>query len=475
MYQENIVLLDFYNIQQDFILDVLENYPRMRDISSTSSPIFPHIILAALLAELVNKTIFSKATFDSKFRNHSAGYPVVHPFIQLFDPKPGKSLYQLYNYFHNREREQRDVEPLKFVHFRTLGYNFGYCDVQKVSSYGDFSILLIFKTADFTVWIYLLLSIALISVVISIKPEAYLTSYPELIATLSVLLSAGFSGVLNVKRSPLFVLWMYMCVVMVTYYSSSMTSVLIRPPADDKMTRLSDLQIKNYSLVFDRNRFELNSLKGRITRILNHMQVFETNSKSKFLETFHILNELLNRTVFVKTYGGIPVLASSTSLPSGLRHAVIASWAQVMYFITRAQAVASEQDVKDGKRRICRVGEKLFLQTKYFYGFAPPGSAAIQEKFNLLMAQGVVQRWMSESVAITSAPRVQKRIQVKSPTQLAEQLPPPKPLEIEGKIKNVFVLWAMCLGNCAVAFLLEMVVRKFKMGCLNFNRICRKS
>lgn len=461
---EKLVLLDFYNLPQPYIAQVAQKYPRMRDLTKQPSPLVPHVILSSLLATLLNTTIFSKSTFNSKFGNLTANYPVILPYIQLFDANPATPVYQLYHH-HRKQLDQGSSELAKFVHLHTLGHNLCYCDVHKFSSYGEFSLLQIFKTsADSLVWICLLLSITLVSVLISARPRANLIiTSPELIATLSVLLTNGSSGILHVKQSPLFILWMYMSVVMVTYYSSSMTSVLIRPPPDEKMTSLSDLKLKDYSLIFDSNGFEIKSLKSRVQRIMKPMEASEFKLNLKMPETLKTLNELLNKAILVDTFAQIETLATSTSMPHGKRYSMAASWPIVMFYATRAQALASELDAADGKRRICRVGKELFLETKYFYGFTPPGSAALQQKFTLLMALGIVKYWVNEAVAMTSAPRVQKRIQVKSPTQLFEPLPPPKPIEIEGKIQNVFALWGLCLGYCVVAFLLELVFSKIMM------------
>lgn len=65
----------------------------------------------------------------------------------------------------------------------------------------------------------------------------------------SVLISPVISGACGTHK--LFLMWAFVCLGFVTYFSGSLTSVMIRPPPDDRFTRIEQLLENNYFLTFD--------------------------------------------------------------------------------------------------------------------------------------------------------------------------------------------------------------------------------
>lgn len=198
--KQNILLFDYQNLPQQYISTNLQKFTKMRDLFNELSPLVPTLILANLVASLVNATLFSCATFSklsTNFTQKFPRFPIMTPQFQMIN------LNQLRP---SSEKQYDKQEPDQFVQSRSISYNFGYCDIRKSSDYADISLLKIFRTsADLTVWFCLLLAITLVSVLISKASASFDTRFSQfqstaILATLSVLLTPGTSNLSSVYR-----------------------------------------------------------------------------------------------------------------------------------------------------------------------------------------------------------------------------------------------------------------------------------
>lgn len=466
--KQNILLFDYQNLPQQYISSNLQNFTEMRDLFNEPSPLVPILILAKLVASLVNATLFSKVTF-AKFATNVTKkihkFPTMTPHFQMINTNDN---FQSSAPLHRRQQADNQ-EPDQFVQSRSIKYNFGYCNIRKSLDHADISLLRIFRiSADLSVWFCLVLAIILVSILISVASVSLETGFsqfksPAFLATLSVLLTPGISQLSSVYRPSIFILWMLMCVIMATYYSSSLTSILISPSPEAKMKILQHLKERRYNLLYFKGGQTQQGLNATIERTINHYATSEMKPPSKVKINLETLRILMKRLIIVDKVDHIPTLATSTSSSKDLtqRYAVIGTWSQIFFYMTRALDYLSKLG-KAFKGRTCHVGKELFLGTSSYYRFTPPGSVLLRRSFNRLVEAGILNLWTDEVNQIAAAQKVQHRCRIKSSVEIFKEQQPPLPLEIEGKIFNVFALWATCLTGSLLCNIVELFSNKFR-------------
>lgn len=120
--------------------------------------------------------------------------------------------------------------------------------------------------------------------------------------------------------------------------------------------------------------------------------------------------------------------------------------------IIHIRSLAEDLTSKEKVTKTCYLGEELFLQQNIFFILAPPKVKKLAAGSHSMMESGLYFLWYREFTGLVASPRVQSRHRMVSPTKLLKDAPPPQALKLEGKLRNVFVLWIICWGVCLFIF-----------------------
>lgn len=232
-----------------------------------------------------------------------------------------------------------------------------------------------------------------------------------------------------------------MCLILVTYYSGSLTSVVIHPTRDYRMTRIGNLRGGNFSLIL---RYDL----AAVVKNLVKMSGYRT-------EAGEILSPLINSSKVAPSEDALAEMITTME-----RHIFIALWPPTIQATNLAEAYMSNNHIYDKK---CYVGEQLFFHQNMFIVMSPPNSLKLGGIVTLMMESGIYAVWFNEYVGISASLRVQERSKMLSRTKLLEEKVQPKALKLlEGKVKNILFLWITCLSVSGIVFVAEITVNKLK-------------
>ncbi len=228
-------------------------------------------VVANILANSINATLISLPF--AKQRNVSVQYfPSIMPYIQTYESS-GLNLDYLWRKYQQPNRDY--YEDLFLLRRHPNGFNFAYCEIPRNKLQSPWNLDALSEAFDVYVWGILVISIIALSITIYFKTVGLLDSklfspgkflsgiFTSFISSLSALVTPGVSllFVQNVKiNNVVFILWMFVCIIIVNYYTGSVTSLMIVPPSEDAMTFVSQAVKRNYTLVFD---------DANIMRILN--------------------------------------------------------------------------------------------------------------------------------------------------------------------------------------------------------------
>lgn len=432
---EKIVLLEYLIVNQSYVPNILDNYPRLRDYHKSPPYWGPYVNLAGIVATSINASLASAFNVCSKAVQM---FPVISP--GLFS-----------NHWRILSSRKIMEEPIQ--------YNFAYCDrpreVEKETIYAMFR-----KSADLSVWICLIGSITLIIIIVKVKIEhgscIFLGKESIIMATMTALLSPGLSAQPRIAQySMLFSLWMYICLIFVTYYGGSVTSEIISPTPEKRMTTFDELFRNNYSLsyVFP-YRFQM--AKNIVSLML---QDKNKNDTSVIFKSVKNLDKMLSTVATVAPNPNKWFEVMST----GWKVATVMDWQACIYGINMVKNfMATKMELRRTK---CYIGKELAFRNQMFYAFSAgsveENGRRLKETFMKLVETGFYKIWMKEFNGLATSRRVQDRLRVISPVHIVEDLEGAKALEVEGKVGNIFLLWGICLGCCVLAFLKEIFVEHF--------------
>lgn len=81
------------------------------------------------------------------------------------------------------------------------------------------------------------------------------------------------------------------------------------------------------------------------------------------------------------------------------------------------------------------------------------------EILDRMTASGIHIRYATESTGVTEFVRVQDRSRLISATKLVEEMAPVTALKMsDGRLRNVFFLWIVCLLICVIMFATETLI-----------------
>lgn len=443
--RDDILMMDVFNVHQRYIWEVLQQYPRLRDLHN--EPPFHAILIhmSAWIARGLNATLLSAAnlTLCPEASNEIRKYPtLVGPIVSNF----------LFTVYKNQEKE--NLPKLKFGLKYPMLLNFAYCyHIDKlVSSDNNFSLLgSLLGVAEMSFWLLLSVSIILVAVTANFEVVVYQnivklgrSKHTYFMATLSALLSNNSSGRVD-KKSLLCVMWMYVCVIFVTFYSGKMTSAVISPPRKVGMTRVEQLVENNYSLIFDLLNYPVDLTRSSIEFAQTGNWSREESTSGQILNSK--VMKMVNEARIVPT-----VEEFWEALAIGGKYAVYVIWPGAIFAANQANKFLSD---RQSKKRKCAIGEELRYLINFHYGYTGYHNARLAKVSFAMDESGFYALWWKEFFGLATSRRVQSRLRVVNPTKLLEDTEKAQPLELEGKLKDIFFLWMICIAISATTFIVE--------------------
>lgn len=448
--KHNFVLFDYYNMAQSGVSATIKKYPRMRDIHGPDAEFFiPNVVVANTIAKAVNATLLSNyQIFDPDILKES---PSISPALQIFD---------VYNrtvqYIWARYRNKVVSLPSKvhtmpnFVQIRPLHFQFAYCDDvrKKTDSIWNFSVFT--NCFDSLTWLAIGCVFICVSFVQFASVRVVLKNMPIkveniLFTTLSPVISPSVVGNAYISECPgTFTLWLFVCVVLLNYYTGLLTSLIISPPPPDTMSEIEDLQLRNYSLISGWPNL-LGALNSTISSHFLGSSSFVQNDIS-------VLKTLLEHVQVFEEPEFYKALAFSSD-----KVATVMGWPFALYAAATANSLL-DKNMPLNKRR-CFVGKELVHSGAYYYGFLPPGDhLRLRDMCIKLVEAGIFDIWADELFGLAYSPaRVQDRLRVKSPTNIVEENDEVVALKMQGKIVTIFLVWMFCILVAVIAFTRELL------------------
>lgn len=442
--EENFLLYDYREVNQEFMDSAIENYSQLRNyhgVEITTKLRATGIMLANVVAGTLNVTVITRG----HPHYHTGLFPSYILITSLYNTifTAGVEHYQE----HYWERHTGNLGLLEYSGHGNHFLNFFYCaDIKaEQESTCDFSIFT--KTMDNWSWYLLITCIVAASVV-----QRPLNFLRNLIFNAEALLSPGASG--GCKKSGLFVLWLFMCNVLVTFYSGDMTSHVITPTKEETIENITELSEEGYKLVFV-NQVDI-FLIGATVMTTGKASVLkpEIRHLSKLMETAEMKAEL--NMIEGNDAAVVKYLVKAVSK----RFASVCSSPFALLSISEGNNVIYEtsKQTKQIWKRKCHAGKKLIPVSETFTAFLPPGNEPVSRVYLRMLDYGVIAYWMREFMGLGIAARVQDRVRYKSPIDVAE------PFErhvvsipLKDKIVTIFLLWIVCLITCLVSLLLELI------------------
>lgn len=411
---------------------------RLRDQSTEFHQTLPpdftmNYIVGNLIAEIFNLTLITDThplvTNDSG-RHWNCCQIVVTNFPQLISPVQTfgglvESL-KLWNCFYNSTVLATDTtEHPVFVKKESYLYNFVYCSVRRTKFESTWNFRIFMDPFDVWTWLALSMLLLWVSTVVSIS-----TRYGLFLTFLSCLASLLDNEMRRFSGSKLYVLWLFATLLIVDFYSGAITSEVIAPPEEIRLTSLSDLEEQNFSLIFPHPN-PADEVNISVSR--NDEYLYEK-------ENFKILKRLMKRSQVIS---GLSDLFWET-LTGDNPIAAVLGYCYALWFASLGNGFISNHISKKVQNKKCHVGlEMVDVVGERFLVFTPPRSVEMASMFSKLEASGIIPRWDQEAKLLMYAGRVQDRSKVISRTMMAKELETVHKLQLEGKMLTIFYLWAL--------------------------------
>lgn len=446
--------MDINRATQDGMEASLLEHGRLRDMFNVSSKESVDNIVNFIMGEIVatyfNATLITHGhpqyedvgTVQGKMRLNmtKAKNPRMIPDLRVFANK--RNLSQVWDHFYTFNF--RTIEMPTLVPKNHRNFNFAYCSVphRKSDSSWKFSIF----TDPFDIWTWWVLVALVILVSILLARSSGKGYFPSLLSTLAVLLDNEMGHF----RSNLFVLWLFITRLIFDFYSGEITSQVISPPQEFKLTYFTDIKKYNYSIVYGHefvSKLVGATLQNYLTRNftsqnLHDLSELVKNSEVHYDKTDEFIPAFLDENRKVVTF-------------MGWSHAIWAATKASQTIAKYTQFVKRKNKKLEKKPQKCYIGKELFPAGEIFFAFTPPGSNQMARMFQRLQASGVVNRWNRELHSMVHSRRVQDRAKVVGPTLLAEEREEFMVLRMVGRIATIFLLWIFCLLVSSVSFVFE--------------------
>lgn len=432
-----ILLLDHAWINQERISLILQNYSHLRDLHNkhASMEIAPLVYLINMIAVAFNATLISSTGVPPNCTRNITTVAIQIPVRQI---KLSSSQITSDKFLESRS-------PTVFPVTKSA-FNFVYCSQPRKKGETLLPLELLKTTADYMVWACLAASSLLTSLLLKIGSRSDISEI--LLTTLSILLSPSVSGVS--KTSRLFVLWTFTCLLFVTYYSGELTSVVISPSPEARFTNIDQLYQNKYSIL------SLNKLTADWGAFsVNEAIKWNNDSNKESHKRLVILQKLLSSSTLISADSDDKIWFKNLWMP-GKKVAMFTYFAQTVQATCQLMGYLKIEKVPDIR---CYLGQELEILELTYFQATSTGSNEVARTFLLLLEGGYYALLEKEFWLLLSFRKVRHRLMVDaSLTRMLEEVQPPRPLKLsEGKLKNVFLLWGICLGTSLVTFVLEVL------------------
>ncbi|CAL8087590.1 unnamed protein product [Orchesella dallaii] len=436
------VIFDFYATLQTDLDHIFRNYSQKRNYHSNPPLYGPFYVTSKILSDAVNATLLVRAEAEAE-NISSVFYPLVSPTVQIYE-MGGTPLIKFWEKYKRRS--------VHIARLTSLGFNFAYCSHPNVILEKAWNISVLVNAFDFKVWLTLFLAIFLISLKLATKllNGVLLLQYRTFGSVIFKVSSAIIASVGNTQKSSLFLLWLFMCTVLVNYYTGSITSKLISPPEEETMTEISQVLKNNYSIIFE-DIVHLGTVKATVQSYAQESNDHKSNVRKDLQSVHSLLNRLSRKSLIQDHTEYVRNVSYSEKV------VILYIWPFIMKTVSDANNLIAKEQPKASERRHCYIGKEIIPSGEVFFGFGNHGSERLQGVFQSSYEAGLHLYWMSEFVHMSYAKRVQDRLKVVSPTHIKyDFISTVSALRMEGKVLTVFFVWAVCLAICAVSSVLEM-------------------
>lgn len=444
---EKILIMDFLRIDQKFSNMVLEKYPRLRDMHSEPPFHGPFVHIMNIVTSALNMTFIMKMNILPQCLDNS-GNPI---FPTMIMSTLGRDMLQTF---------KSNIYPVHSLLTHAIELNFCYCSQPVNVLEGTSPITLFQNTGDTWFWISLGVSLFLVSFLLRLSHSVNFGSI--CLSTLSALICSGISVHSRslLRYSWLFILWTVIGLNVATYFTCTFTSRIIITPAEWRMTKLEQLIERNFSLINSSptiitiiRRIVLNTIpsagnKQRALRIIQLKEMFKQAWAPDSLEMF------------------LEVMASSG------KYATVTTAADAIFSATRIKRYMTKNKVTPERK--CYIGQKTAIPNNIYTLFIANNSEKMSRILQYFIDSGIYIRWYKEVVYIGQSDKVQRRSQIVSLTKIKPDTVKFKPLQLRGKLGNVFLLWFLLLTVCFIVGILEWGCGNFALVSKIFRRGLRK-
>lgn len=317
-------------------------------------------------------------------------------------------------------------------------FNFFYCDIPKRLKISPWSFYMFAVPFDSYICDCLLITF------ITLLALLYLEGISPRLSFLSALFAFGTQPLSNC--SGLFMLWMFVSIILVTFYSGDMTSTVISPPPEDVIKTLSELCAQNYTL-------HLSGYSNH-AEILNRT-VISLKPSSSVRKTLECLQKNVKFDLLYRLVDGYDKVLFDYKTFTAVY------WRWGLYFVNEGnKRIQNVTKTKKDKARRCYVGEEYIPYDEEFFMILPSENVNLAIACRRLYQAGIVQMFVQESDGMLTFDRVQDRVRFLCKTNFNHERETRafERLKWHGKTITIFLQWIFCTGMSCIGFAFEVVV-----------------
>lgn len=429
------IIFEFVGIKQTY-LESFRKYSKMREYYNTSDKLPAASMPFILLADSINATLITKMFLQNSKMNGTQ-FPVIYPFRQLFQVYSDHRSHSIWHEYWENERE--GLLCLHYYYFN-VPYLFGYCDIPKLSQVKPWNLEILSYGFTKSIWISLAIVAILLGVTLHFSHRTA-TALKVFVTIFSSLISPTPTVTQEMERSRLFILWLFMCTVLINCYTGLNASYMIKPPEEEIIPTISEAKRINYSLVFT-NKFNFLTLRSFEHFLESHLKDISEDVRA----VCYLIRNSAQKS---------PPTNSTRMLAFQENTLVITWWPSLFAIINEANQLIRTEHSQT--QRHCYLGKKVIPQVESYNLFAP-GHQKMSQNWQRMEEGGVIQYWHKEMDQLQLAKRVQERVKAISPTHMIyDFVDVGGALKMEGKVVTIFFLWELCLGVSLIFALMERI------------------
>lgn len=424
-------------------------YSQMRDFHHSPNPSYAVAVFCNEIAKALNSTLtFLRIRKETNFK--TLQYPTVVPLlITWLEEKSTTTFWKEYTQDWNKTIDTKHPLPV-FLQIDSFPQNFVYCQEYRKSQGSVFALVsILIEPLDTIVWILLLGFVITVSIIIYLNAKSDLQNcFSAVLISFSGLLSPVLNGLAikrkgnKIKKSKLFVLWMLVSTLLMSFYCGVMTRNITKPLPDVTLDNIKDLVDSGYSIIYSRQIW-LDSDR-------NSAKIYNKTSLQKLLNSAIIAGDFMYELCYgyKRTYLHIWNIA--------LRIAILAR--------ENLQKKKEGYNSRMGNQKDCYVGKEFVEEGPAFYAFLPPFNQKVSEIFQKFFEAGVYNLWQQEYIGLMHSNKVQERLKVVSKNKILEgQDNTIPPIGLSTKVITIFVLWGLCLLFSTFVLLCESTQKIFSI------------